>query len=329
MRCAAYAPRIRVETWHNRTMGNESTHANTAVAPGTRLRSATTWDELAALPGFLSEQVPVDKMRRGNVVGQYSMKGSDMRPCGIASCSQPHKHGFIVELVDGTLSHVGRICGKHKLGVEFNQMLVRFRATRKAAAKAHAATAIREEAKAAIAEALKMPSELQAAKALLSTLDSLPPKMKAVLERRAAAGDSQIIRWRDPTPEEVKKAKFMGNPSPTTVSQVIANIDEIRAVAPNSRADFIAEKRIPQAVAQLTAMTTDAATDADAIAAKIQVLRETRDLLDRSIERIARFFAPANVVKLGYLENADAPARVTFDAGPPSRLIVSPPIRKR
>lgn len=131
-------------------MGGESTNANTAVAPDGRLRSATTWDELAALPGFRSEQVLVDDMRRGNVVGQYSMKGSEMRSCGTASCSQSHKHGFIVELVDGTLSHVERICGKTKLGVEFNKMLVRFRATRKAAAKAQAATAVRDEARAAI-----------------------------------------------------------------------------------------------------------------------------------------------------------------------------------
>ena len=290
----------------------------------TNLRSASTWDELTTLPGFRSEQVRVDDMRRGNVVGQYSMKGSDMRPCGIASCSQPHKHGFIVELSDGTLSNVGRRCGKTKLGVECNRMLVRFRAIRKAAAKAQAAVGARDEARVAIAQALTMHPELQAAKALLNTLDSLTPRMKAALDRRAAEGDSQIVRWRAPTHEEVKKAKFMGAPTPTTVRETVANIDEIRAVAPNSRADFIADKRIPQAVAELAAMVADASTDTDVIAAKARALRGTRDLLDRSIERAVRFFVPGNVAKLGYLEDLNSPRRVEFDVGPPPRLTVDP-----
>ncbi len=323
-----YVPRSGLAMWHNREMGNDITHVIGAAAPGTRLRSASDWDELAALPGFRPEQVSVEDMRKGNVVGQYSMKGSDLRPCGIASCSQPHKHGFIVELADQTLSNVGRICGKHKLGVEFNQMLVRYRATRKAMAKAQAAGVVRDEAMAAVADAQMMPPMLQAAKALLGSLDSLTPRMRAVLERRAASGDSQITRLRDPTSEEVKKAKFLGDPRPTTVSEVVATIDEIRAVAPNNRVDFIAEKRIPLAIEQLTAMVADALTDSDAIALKTRVLRETRDLLDRSIERTTRFFSPGNVAKLGYLESIVAPPRVTFDAGPPPRLIVDPAIQR-
>lgn len=309
-------------------MGGENINTS-ASAPGARLRAAGTWDELAALPGFRPEQVPIDDMRRGHVVGQYSMKGNDMRPCGIASCSQPHKHGFIVELADGTLSNVGRMCGKSKLGVEFNQMLVRYRATRKAAAKAKAVGAMRDEARAAIVAASTVPVGLQTAKALLTTLDSLPPRMKAVLERHAMAGDGQIVRRRDPTPEEIRRAKFMGDPRPAAVSEVITNIGEIKAVAPVNRADFVAEKRIPQAVEQLETLIADPAATADAIAAKIRVLRDTRDLLDRSIERTARFFAPGNVARLGYFENTDAPARVTLDAGPPPRLIVEPAVPKR
>lgn len=289
---------------------------------GTRLRSASTWDELTKLQGFRTEQVPVDDMRHGNVVGQYSMKGSDLRPCGIASCSQPHKHGFIVELTDGTLSNVGRVCGKNKLGVAFNQMLARYRTTRKAAAKAKAGQAVRDEARAIIAEALTMPAELQATKALLGALDSLPPRLRNILERRAASGDNQIWRLRDPTEDEIKKAKFRGDSRPRTVRELIANIDEIRAVAPVTRVDFIAEKRLLQAVGQLTSTIDDPEADSDSVAAKTRILRETRELLDRSIERTKQFFTPGNIAKLGYLESVAAPLRVTFDVGPPPRMIV-------
>lgn len=308
-------------------MGDEKT--NTRGVNPDRLRSANTWEELAALPGFRSEQVRVEDMRRGQVVGQYSMKGTEMRPCGIASCSQPHKHGFIVELPDGALSNVGKVCGKNKLGVSFDQMLARYRATRKASAKAQATIAARDEARAAIAEVLRMPTGLQAARALLNTLDSLPSRLKAVLERRATAGDGQIVRRRNPTAEEIRKAKFMGEPRPTAVSEVITNISEIKAVMPVKRADFVAEKRIPQAVEQLEALLADPTATADMIAAKVRVLRDTRNLLDRSIERAARFFTPGNVAKLGYLEDVDAPARVAFSVGPPPRLTVAPAISKR
>lgn len=305
-------------------MGDVSTQPRGRAIALTKLRSASTWGELEALPGFRTEQVAADVMRRGAVVGQYSMNGGDLRPCGIASCSQPHKHGFIVELPDGTLSHVGKICGKNKLGVAFNQMLVRFRKTRKAAAKAQAASKVRDEARDTIAEALVMPSGLPATKALLDTLNSLTPGMRASLERRAATNDSQIVRMRDPTREEVNRAKFMHDRIPTTVSETIASIDEIKAVAPNSRADVVAEQRIPRLAAELSAMVADLSVDADSIASKIRTLRDARNLLDRSIERAARFFVPGNVAKLGFLEDVNAPRRVTFDAGPPPKLSVDP-----
>ena len=191
-----------------------------------KLRSASTWAELHALEGFVPEQLPMEVMLKGMVVGQYEMSpASDLRPCGIANCSRPHRHGFIIELADGRVSNVGRDCGRQKFGARWNQMVKRFRAARKAQTAREATELVRAEASDVLAHANERPTQLDRTRAQLAALDTLPATVREDLLRRAQqVGGERITQYREPTREEVNRAKFHHQPIPTRTEHLVGTI---------------------------------------------------------------------------------------------------------
>ena len=55
--------------------------------------------------------------RLAEVLAPYNF--SEPYPCGLASCRQPHQHGFLVVTVDGVETNVGKDCGRRIFGEEF------------------------------------------------------------------------------------------------------------------------------------------------------------------------------------------------------------------
>jgi hypothetical protein len=289
-----------------------------------KLRSASTWAELHTLEGFSSEQLPEAAMLQGIVVGQYEMvPASDLRPCGIANCSRPHRHGFIIELADGRLSHVGRDCGRQKFGARWNQMVKRYRAARKAQSARDASERVRAEARDVLASADSRPAQLTRAREQLAAFNALPAAIRDDVVRRAQQMTGErIVQYREPTREEVNQAKFHHQRIPTRTEHTVGVIRAIKAVAPNSRADVTADGRLPQQMRELKALVDDPTAASDAISAKMRAIRDTRDLLDRAIERAHEFFVDENLTVLRFLDPSGRTQRITVDEGPPLRLIV-------
>ncbi|EQD60548.1 hypothetical protein B2A_03636, partial [mine drainage metagenome] len=241
------------------------------------LRSASTWDELFALKGFQREQIDPQTMQQGHVVGQYDMTpATDLRPCGITNCAQPHRKGFIIELPNRTLSNVGQVCGRKKLGARWDGMLRSYKDARHRESEIVAEKNARVEAEKLMMEALSFPAALVQVDEMLTAFDTLPPRYKAEIERRAQQGDGRVFLVREPTRQEIDRAKFHGQPVPHRTQTQVATIDSIKAVAPNSRADLIARQRIPRLVNELRKMCNDPAVKASSIRAQGHII-EGRD----------------------------------------------------
>lgn len=285
-----------------------------------KLRSAATWNELFALEGFRREQIDPHFMLQGQVVGDYDMTPqTDLRRCGITSCAQPHRRGFIIELPDRTLSNVGQVCGRKKLGARWGGMLRSYKDARQRESETVAEKNARIEAEKLIVEALTFPAALVRVEEMLAAFDTLPPRYKAEIERRAQQGDGRVFLVREPTRQEIDRAKFHGQPVPQRTPTQVATIDSIKAVAPNSRADVIARQRIPRLVNELRKMCNDPAVKASSINGQVTSLKGSMDLLKTSIDRAARFFDSKNLSLLGHLFDG---AQFHVDHGTPFRLTI-------
>ena len=76
-----------------------------------------TWKELFDRPAH-KVNMPVDFVKLGKVVGEYSMPTEE--PCGLPSCHQKHRHGFVIRLTSNDETHLGRHCGRKHFGQEWS-----------------------------------------------------------------------------------------------------------------------------------------------------------------------------------------------------------------
>lgn len=242
-------------------------------------------------------------MQTGVVVGQYDMKSEEMRPCGILSCGQPHRHGFIIELPDQSLSNVGKICGQRWLATKWNGMLSSYKAAQKQHAGVEALRTAKESADVLMLKASERPKDLARVLRMLEALDQLPADLRSQLASRASLDDGDIFRERKPTQKEIDRAKFHHEPIPHVKREIVAKLDAIKAVAPYSRADYVYQERLPRAVDALRATCADPASTAESISSCCRSLQSALDLLDRAIARALRFFDSTNIGRLGHLVN--------------------------
>lgn len=268
-----------------------------------KLRSASTWEELHALEGFRLEPVAPEVMQTGAVVGQYDMKSEEMQACGILSCGQPHRHGFIIELPDQSLSNVGKICGQSRLSAKWDGMLSSFKAARKKYSETEALRIEKETADGLMINASERPKELARVLKMLEAFDGLPASLRLQLANRASQNDGVIFRERAPTQKEINQAKFHHEPIPHVKREIVAVLDDIKAVAAHSRADYVHQEKIPRALAALRASCDDATSTAESINQCCKSLQSALELLNTAIDRACRFFDPANIGRLGHLAN--------------------------
>lgn len=288
-----------------------------------KLRSASTWIELYALEGFVPDQLSVTDMVTGMLVGQYEMSPAlGLRACGIASCSKGHRHGFIVELPDGRVSNVGRDCGRMKFGALWTRLLKRFRAEKKKLNAQEALENVRAEGKALLASVHLLPAQLQQVREQLAALNSLPVDLREELSRRAQAGTDRIVQWREPTREEVDRAKFHGKRIPIRTEHLVGVIRSIKAVAPHSRADTTADVRLPKRIRELQEAFDNSQVTADELQQKIRALKEAWALLELGISRAADFFTSDNIAILRHLDPRGAVKRIVVNPGPPFSIQV-------
>jgi hypothetical protein len=294
-----------------------------------RLPPITGWAALFALAGFRHEPLPRDAMLKGALEAEYAMPEREgMRPCGIAGCKQPHRHGWLVKLEDATRSHVGNICGKRHFK-DWHRMRSTYRAAQRSAGITQARVEARVEL-AAFLDALPPweSDDTRAARALLREFDErLPKAARETLMSRARESDDVVSERRLQTATEVMldpRNKDKKNPQPRYGVFPVGRLVGLKAIARTHRVDVILDARLPELVRRLLSLLDALSLPADTYRAGIRDVNSLRAELDASLANLARFFAADNLAllpKVQGVRNAGV-SGVRLEAGPPRRLVV-------
>lgn len=86
------------------------------------------WDDVLGMPGFVAD-VDADAAELKQIIGNYDF--DEPVACGLHGCRQPHGKGYIVQLVDGRKTNLGKDCGKKYFGTVFQFAKRRFDAARR------------------------------------------------------------------------------------------------------------------------------------------------------------------------------------------------------
>src|SRR5690606_14059172 len=138
-------------------------------------------------------------------------------PCGLASCRQPHQHGYLVITVDGTETNVGQHCGKTIFGDDFEikANTQRRRAERKYQLDVlHGALADKNKHLARISELYNRRFGTKWAEDALRRLkDAISRQVASKLHAMAARGETSVENVREATAEEKERHRAMGSDS--------------------------------------------------------------------------------------------------------------------
>lgn len=228
---------------------------------------------------------------------------SPMQSCGIQQCRTKHRTGFIVELADESVSHVGRHCGKKHFGTAAWKVRLRtYREAAQAGAQSRALAEARESAVTLLQSPISEPSELSLVRKMLAAFDGLPPPICDSLIAKAQDNKSQITRSRPATEKEIKDAKFYGKPRPSQVDEVIGNFASLKAILPSRRADHIWDKVVP---GRFDAIRSSLNGSTDEIATSIRNYQEAFALLTQSIREALSFFKRDNLAQLPLLQTSN------------------------
>jgi hypothetical protein len=74
-----------------------------------KLTIIRTPSDITSYPKYLESIDPKTRPLRRIITGYYL---NEEYPCGLKSCHQPHKEGFLVELEDTYVTNVGWVCGQ-------------------------------------------------------------------------------------------------------------------------------------------------------------------------------------------------------------------------
>jgi len=71
------------------------------------------------MPGFCVDVDP-NAVKLETIIGNYTE--SDFVRCGLSNCHTKHGKGYLVKVEDGTVTNIGKDCGKTHFGVDFESM---------------------------------------------------------------------------------------------------------------------------------------------------------------------------------------------------------------
>ena len=265
-------------------------------------RTAKSWEELRALDGF-RPIVDRDELVKASLVGEYEMSQSaPMQPCGIRQCKTPHRKGFIVELGDHVISHVGGHCGKKHFGaISWKARLRNYRDAAREQAKAEAQSQLRRRAEVLLSNVMNEPSELKEVRVMLSAFDRLPQEIKDSVVSKAQDGISEIIRSRAPNEKEIAEAKFHQQRVPIQIEETIGRLEGIRAVLPSRRADVIFDVSIPD---KLNSVRKALGGSSERLDQAMRGYHAAIGDLERAVREAFVFFSNANISQLSLLPSA-------------------------
>lgn len=77
------------------------------------------FNDVFEIPGFTVDVDPKES-KLESIIGNYQEK--DLVRCGLSSCHTKHGKGYLVKVEDGTVTNIGKDCGKTHFGVDFESM---------------------------------------------------------------------------------------------------------------------------------------------------------------------------------------------------------------
>lgn len=286
-----------------------------------------TWQELFALPNFERDPVDRELITKGTLVGDYVMASGDgLRPCGILKCETDHRHGFIVQMPDHRLSHVGRHCGETHFGESWSRVRKALTDAQKLAAKIKAV----DDLKAALrAELDHWPvfdaPTVQGARLALTHFDRLPEKLRSSLESRAQSGDVTIHGWRAPTDEDKRQAKFHDQKLPTTIRFERGPLQGLRGVNRKTRVDYLIDQHGPSLIREAQAMVDTSEIRSEDLNTLLRRLAGFSESVDASIRQMHIFLTDANLKVVTYLLAAQDLGidGLRYDASDPNGFVLT------
>jgi len=82
-----------------------------------------TWEDVESQPGFKQEINPKE-VKLDAIIGRYRLP--DYVVCGLSSCHHKHFCGYLVTTKEGTITNIGKDCGKTHFGVDFETLSRKF-----------------------------------------------------------------------------------------------------------------------------------------------------------------------------------------------------------
>lgn len=156
--------------------------------------------DLLNLPNFVEFVDPVARPLRKIVTPYYL----DFEyPCGLKSCRQPHREGYLVELADGTLTNVGRICGGH-FGDAFAIEELRYSEQVQRPELIASLIVVAQQIRAQWQTLNDLETQAVTLSSYKSGFRTAVPKLHKELERRAHAGNARVIDHVERSKQEVE-----------------------------------------------------------------------------------------------------------------------------
>ena len=87
------------------------------------LQRIENFNDVYEIPGFRVDVDPKAVILE-TIIGNYTE--SDFVRCGLSSCHKKHGKGYLVKIEDGTVTNIGKDCGKTHFGVDFESMRQNF-----------------------------------------------------------------------------------------------------------------------------------------------------------------------------------------------------------
>jgi hypothetical protein len=262
-----------------------------------------SWRDLYSLPNFERDPLPPEIVKLGRLAQPYHMpENEELRPCGIQSCKQPHRHGWLILLSDGRKSNAGRCCGESVFGVAWNEQVRSYSLVRRAHTKAEALARRRAEARLAAQQPITaIGAEFDDARAMQASYFAFPEKLRDSLAARAQSSDDVLHDYRAPTAFEVGEAKEKKRPVPTKVKYVVGRLRGLGALRMSNFLDSTIA-RAAECARELELLANAPSTTADQLSEQLRRLRDANAAIARVPALWGSFFDADNLANLKYLQ---------------------------
>lgn len=271
-----------------------------------------SWEEVETRPGFSPRLDPRQRTLK-SIVGYYGLP--TWRPCGLSICQTPHGIGYMVQTTDGSVTNIGKDCGKRYFGVEFKVKAKQFERDLRGFER-------RERVRSAQLQGPAIQARLDALKdeprggqwitrtlrALRDPTQGLPRSTLAQLDGLARRRDGTLTVARVATAQEAEMLKAQGRQhtgGPIYIDDVVGHLEGLAALYPENDLRQLLVIAFADHLPRLVAADPDSLNDKH-----LRDLAKWTESIEPNLERAAaaiehgrRLLTPENLGQLTKLAN--------------------------